>query len=236
MHLLLHRVRDRLVSQRTMLTNQLRAVLLERGLVFPKGRRKLELAIDALLLEVKPALAVRIQKLVADLREEWADIDKRITALDAEFLTRARADSATQRLMTIPGVGTLTATALVAAIDDAAAFRRARDLPAWLGLVPRQHTTGGKPKLLEISRRGNSYLRRLFIHGARAALPTLSKADTPTGAWLRGLLARTHANVVVVALAAKMARIAWATPRRSTTFTPRPEPAISRFPGAAAAA
>lgn len=138
--------------------------------------------------------------------------------------------------MTIPGVGTLTATALVAAIDDAAAFRRARDLPAWLGLVPRQHTTGGKPKLLGISRRGNSYLRRLFIHGARAALPTLSKTDTPTGAWLRGLLARAHANVVVVALAAKMARIAWATLRRSTTFTPRPEPAISRLPGATAAA
>jgi len=162
----LHRVRDRLVGLRTMLTNQLRAILLERGLVFPKGRRKLELAIDALLLEAQPALGVRMQKLIGDLREEWRGIDQRIGSLDTEFVARARADSATRRLMTIPGVGTLTATALVAAVDDAAAFRRARDLPAWLGLVPRQHTTGGKPKLLGISRRGNSYLRRLFIHGA----------------------------------------------------------------------
>ena len=125
--------------------------------------------------------------------------------------------------MTLPGVGTLTATALVAAVDDAAAFRRVRALPAWLGLVPRQHTTGGKPRLLGISRRGNSYLRRLFIHGARSVLPTLSKADRPTGAWLRALVSGAHANVVVVvALAAKMARIAWAMLRRSAEFTPEP--------------
>ena len=225
----LHRVRDRLVGLRTMLTNQLRAILLERGLVFPKGRRKLELAIDALLLETHPALGVRMQKLIGDLREEWRGIDQPIGSLDTEFVARARADSATRRLMTIPGVGTLTATALVAAVDDAAAFRRARDLPAWLGLVPRQHTTGGKPKLLGISRRGNSYLRRLFIHGARSALPTLSKTDTPTGAWLRALLSRAHANVVVVALAAKMARIAWAMLRRSTEFTPEPGLAMTRL-------
>ena len=114
----LHRVRDRLVSLRTMLTNQLRAILLERGLVFPKGRRKLELAIDALLLEVEPTLGVRIRQLVGDLREEWNELDQRIAALDTEFVTRARANSATRRLMTIPGIGTLTATALVAAVDD----------------------------------------------------------------------------------------------------------------------
>lgn len=203
---------------RTMLTNQLRAILLERGVVFPKGRRKLEIAIDRLLLDGEATLAGRIQELVRDLRGEWRDLDSRISSLDTEFMEMARADDATRRLMTIPGVGTLTATALVAAIDDAAAFQKARDLPAWLGLVPRQHTTGGKPKLMGISRRGNSYLRRLFIHGARAALPSLSKADTQMGEWLRGLSARAHYNVVVVALAAKLARIAWATLRRPTSY------------------
>lgn len=214
----LHRVRDRLVGMRTMLTNQLRAILLERGVVFPKGRRKLEIAIDRLLLDGEATLAGRIRELVRDLRGEWRDLDSRISSLDTEFMEMARADDATRRLMTIPGVGTLTATALVAAIDDAAAFQKARDLPAWLGLVPRQHTTGGKPKLMGISRRGNSYLRRLFIHGARAALPSLSKADTQMGEWLRGLSARAHYNVVVVALAAKLARIAWATLRRLTSY------------------
>ena len=103
------------------------------------------------------------------------ELDRRIAKLDREFAERAKSDEATRRLLTIPGIGNLTATALVAAIDDAAAFSIARDLPAWLGLVPRQHTTGGKPRLLGINRRGNTYLRQLFIHGARAALPNFIK-------------------------------------------------------------
>ena len=130
-----------------------------------------------------------------------------------------------------PGLGTgvgqlgpnTCARQVRAAIDDGSAFTRARDLPAWLGLVPKQHTTGGKPRLLGISRRGNAYLRQLFIHGARAAMPSLSKAENPTGAWLRGLLARAHPNVAVVALAAKLARFAWATLRRGTSFARQPE-------------
>ena len=120
--------------------------------------------------------------------------------------------------MTIPGVGVLSATALVAAIGDGAAFRRGRDLGAWLGLVPRQNSTGGKAKLLGISKRGNTYLRYLLIHGARAAMPSLSKSQTPLGEWLRGMSARAHHNVVVVALANKLARIAWASLRRERSF------------------
>jgi transposase len=112
----------------------------------------------------------------------------------------------------------LNATALVAAVGDASAFRRGRDLSAWLGLVPKQQTTGGKPKLLGISKRGNKYLRMLFIHGARAAMPTLAKSVTPIGAWLRGLLARTHRNIAIVALANKLARIAWAMLKRDRDF------------------
>jgi transposase len=219
----LHRVRSRLVGMRTTLINQLRAILLERGNVFPKGRRKLEVALTAFLADPRVSLAARIRTLIVEIRAEWASLDARIDALDREFVEVAREDEAARRLVTIPGVGPMTATALRAAIDDGSAFTRARDLPAWLGLVPKQHTTGGKPRLLGISRRGNAYLRQLFIHGARAAMPSMSKAENPTGMWLRGLLARAHPNVVVVALAAKLARIAWATLQRGTSFARQPE-------------
>jgi transposase len=114
----------------------------------------------------------------------------------------------------------LNATALVAAVGDARNFARGRDLAAWLGLVPRQATTGGKPRLLGISKRGSKYLRKMLIQGARAAMPALSKGDTRLGAWLRGLLTRAHGNIVVVALAAKMARIVWALLRNGQTFEP----------------
>jgi len=112
----------------------------------------------------------------------------------------------------------LNATALVAAIGNGETFARGRDLAAWLGLVPRQATTGGKPRLLGISKRGNKYLRKLLIHGARAAMPFLARSATALGAWLRGLLARAHPNTVVVALANKLARIVWAVLRHGREF------------------
>ena len=153
------------------------------------------------------------------MRAEWGDLDRRITALTQEFVTRARESQAAHRLTTIPGFGALNATALVAAIGTGEIFGRARDLAAWLGLVPRQATTGGKPRLLGITKRGNTYLRTLLIHGARAALPSLSESRTALGAWLRGLMARTHKNKVIVALAGKMARIAWAVLRSGESYT-----------------
>ena len=122
------------------------------------------------------------------MRAEWAELDRRIGAFDDEFAARAEADEAARRLATIPGIGVLNATALAAAIGDGAAFARGRDLAAWLGLVPRQATTGGRPKLLGISKRGNKYLRKLLIHGARSAMPSLLNGATPLGAWLRGLV------------------------------------------------
>jgi transposase len=215
----LHRVRSRLVRARTTLINQLRAILLERGHVIPKGPRALEQAL-AEIIASSDDVSGRVRRLVEEMREEWAALNQRIAGLNREFLERARADEAARRLVSIPGIGVLNATALVAAVGDAAVFRRGRDLAAWLGLVPRQHTTGGKPKLLGITKRGNTYLRVLFIHGARAALPWLAQAQTPLGAWLRGLLARAHRNVAVVALANKLARIAWATLRHGTRFEP----------------
>jgi transposase len=207
-----------LVGERTALINQLRAVLLERGIVVPQGRRKLERYVDALLAEEEIRLSPRTGLLVEDLRAEWRELDRRILAFDDEFVAQARTDETARRLTSIPGIGPLNATALTAAIGNARTFRRGRDLAAWLGLVPKQVTTGGKPKLLGISKRGNGYLRKMLIHGARAALPTLSKGETPLGAWLRGLLARAHVNTVVVALAAKLARTAWAVIRRGATF------------------
>jgi transposase len=203
----LHRARDRLVAERTALINQLRAFLLERGITVPQGRRKLEVFLEELEAKEQERLSPRTRLLVEDLRAEWRELDRRISSFDDEFAAQARADETARLLTSIPGIGSLNATALVAAIGNAASFGRGRDLAAWLGLVPQQMTTGGKPKLLGINKRGNVYLRKMLIHGARAALPTLSKRETPLGGWLRGLLARAHVNTVVVALAAKLARI-----------------------------
>jgi transposase len=214
----LHRVRDRLVAERTALINQLRAILLERGITVPQGRRRLEVHLETLLAEDRVPLSPRTRLLVEDQRAEWRELDWRIEAFDEEFAAAARSDEAARLLTTIPGIGPLNATALVAAIGRAATFGRGRDLAAWLGLVPRQMTTGGRPKLLGISKRGNVYLRKMLIHGARAALPTLLKGETPLGGWLRGLSARAHVNTVVVALAAKLARIICAVLRSGQKF------------------
>jgi len=206
----LHRGRERLVGDRTALINHLRALLLERGLIVAKGCAKLRSEVDEFLAGAAPELSTRIRVLVADLVEEWNRLDARIKAFDAEFVALARADPAMRRLSTVPGIGPINATALVAAVGDARAFGKGRDLAAWLGLVPRQATTGGKPRLLGISKRGNRYLRKNLVHGARAVLPKLAERDTPIGRRLRDLPARQHKNVVVVALANKLARICWA--------------------------
>jgi transposase len=213
----LHRVRDRLVGERTALINQLRAILLERGSTAPQGRRKLEQHLEG-LLDSEAALGPRMRLLIDDMRMEWLELDRRIAAFDNEFAARARNDADARRLATIPGIGVLNATALVAAVGNAQTFARGRDLAAWLGLVPRQITTGGKPRLVGITKRGNKYLRKLLIHGARSAMPTLSVSATPLGSWLRGLLARMHKNAAVVALANKLARIAWVVLRRGEEF------------------
>jgi transposase len=214
----LHRARDRLVGERTALINQLRAILLERGITVPQGRRRLEVYLDTLLAEDQVPLSPRTRLLVEDQRAEWRELDRRIEAFDEEFAAAARSDEAARLLTTIPGIGPLNATALVAAIGRAATFGRGRDLAAWLGLVARQMTTGGRPRLLGISKRGNVYLRKMLVHGARAALPTLLKGETGLGRWLRGLSARAHVNTVVVALAAKLARIICAVLRSGQKF------------------
>jgi transposase len=174
----LHRSRDRLVGERTALINQLRAILLERGIVAPQGKRKLEQFLIVLMDEQGGAgLSSRMILLIADARTQWAELYCRIAAFDAEFVGWAKENEEARRLTTIPGAGAIIASALVAAVGGGESFDRGRDLAAWLGLVPRQFTTGGKPKLLVISKRGNKYLRKQLIHGARAALPHTAERD-----------------------------------------------------------
>lgn len=206
----LHRVRTRLVIRRTALINQLRAILLERGVRLARGKAKLVKALPDILAQETTHLRPRIHLLIEELQAEWRGLDGRIRALDHELTSAARQDQAARRLIEVPGIGPLTATALVAAVSTAEGFRGGRDFSAWLGLVPRQATTGGKPKLLGITKRGNKYLRYLLVHGARAVIGRLSEQTTRLGRWLRKLLARAHPNVAVVALANKLARIAWA--------------------------
>ena len=217
----LHRARDQAVRERTSLMNQLRAVLLERGVIVPQGRARLRVRVTDILRQGTEALSSRIRLLIEDMLTRWRALDERISTFDSEFTIEAKQNEAARRLTSIPGIGPLNATALVAAVGDAETFTRGRDLAAWLGLVPRQATTGGKPRLLGITKRGSKYLRKMLIQGARAALPTLSRGNTRLGQWLRGLLARAHSNTVVVALAAKMARIVWALLRYGTSFEPR---------------
>src|SRR5271165_4949628 len=140
-------------------------------------------------------LSPRMILLVEDARTQWAELDRRIAAFDSEFVRWVKEDEDARRLTTIPGFGAIVASALVAAVGHAESFDRGRDLAAWLGLVPRQFTTGGKPKLMGISKRGNKYLRRQLIHGARAALPHGAERDTPLGRWAKGLMSRAHRNV-----------------------------------------
>ncbi len=217
---ILHRVRERLVNARTALTNQMRAILLERGIIVPKGRINLMRRVEGLMTG-DPALSARTRTLLGDLCDEWAGLDRRIKEYDDELAALTRDDVQARRLTTIPGIGVINATALIAAVGDGSAFAKGRDLAAWLGLTPRQHSTGGKAKLLGISKRGNRYLRKQLIHGARAAMPHLAAKPNQMGAWLQKMLTRAHPNVVVVALAAKLARIAWAVLRHGESFDRR---------------
>jgi transposase len=213
----LHRWRQRLIARRTSLINQMRAFLLERGITVAQGPKILQRRLPEILADDDNGLSPRLRRLVEDMATEHRELDKRIAEIDAEFETISRKDDACQRLREVPGIGPLISTAMVAAVGNGAAFTKGRDLAAWLGLTPREHTTGGRQRLLGISKRGNAYLRTQLIHGARGALASLAKRQDALGEWLARLLSRVHRNVAVVALANKLARIAWAVlsgPRR----------------------
>lgn len=206
----IHRVRDRLIERRTSVINQFRAFLLERGIVFRSGRQHLFKALSSLLAEAELKMSPIMFRLLAIMVDEWRQIEVDIEKLDREIACIAARDAACQRLLAVPGVGPLTATAMIAAVGNGAAFSKGRQFAAWLGLVPKQATTGGKPKLLGISKRGNEYLRRLFVSGARSVMARANRSRLRFGDWLSKLESRAHSNVVNVALANKIARIAWA--------------------------
>lgn len=214
----LHRIRERLVERRTGLINQMRGFMLERGITFAKGPAKLRQQMPAILEDAESNLTPRMRALLNGLWMEWRQLDYEIHVADEDIERIACGDENCKRLRQIPGVGAIVSTAMVAAIGNGAAFQRGREFAAWLGLVPRQHSTGDKTILGRISKRGNSYLRRMFIHGARAWL-LRAKCDPGTfGNWVRQLQARTARNKVVVAVANKLARVAWAVLFSGTSY------------------
>jgi transposase len=216
----LHRWRQRLIVRRTALINQMRAFLLERGIVVAQGPKALRRRLAEILADDGNRLSPRIRRLIEEMGNEHRDLDERIAAIDVELATISREDDACRRLREVPGIGPLIATAMVAAVGNGAAFTRGRDLAAWLGLAPRECTTGGRQRLLGISKRGNTYLRTQLIHGARSVLASLIKRQNALGQWLARLLTRVHRNVAVVALANKLARIAWAVLSGARRFEP----------------
>jgi transposase len=216
----LHRVRERWVMRRTAVVNQIRSLLLERGITVPKGRCHLEALLPAILTGTETKLSGVVRLLVAQLKLELDQLAARLEEADALIEQTARENEACRRLDAIPGIGPVTATALLAAIGNGAAFRKGREFAAWVGLVPREHSTGGKQKLLGISKRGNSYLRKLFVQGARAVLQFKEKQSSGLRAWLANVSSRTHYNVVGVALANKLARIAWAVLAKDEVYRP----------------
>jgi transposase len=219
----LHRVRDRLMTRRTALINQIRAFLLERGIVFAKSPIRLREALPEVLENVNENLTPRMRNLVAMLWSEWKDLELQIVQMNDEVERIASSDAACRRLRQIPGIGPLVATAIVASIGNGAAFRKGREFAAWMGLLPKQHSTGGKARLYGISKRGNSYLRKILIHGARAVVLRSKRDRIAMGAWMTSLETRAPRNVLIVATAHKLARIAWAVLSTGQDYRAVPE-------------
>jgi transposase len=216
----LHRVRDRRVQRRTALINQIRGFLLERGITFAKGRVNLRHHMPAILEDAEHNLTPRLRNLLQHLWQEWKQLQTDIEAVSEQIELICSQDAACQRLRQIPGVGPLVATATVAAIGNGAAFHKGREFAAFLGLIPRQHSTGGKANLGRISKRGNPYLRRMFVHGARAVLLRVKYDTGGFGRWVHQLAARTTRNKVIVAIANQLARIAWAVLSKGVDYQP----------------
>lgn len=219
----LHRVRARVVRHRTAVINQIRALLLERGIAVRQGYHHLRTALPEILSRHTDLLSPRMVRVIAELSGDWRHLDERLDGVTREIEALAKADEACRRLMTVPGIGPIIASAMVSAIGDGAAFGRGRDFAAWLGLVPRQISTGDRTVLGRISKRGNTYLRTLFIRGARVIL--LRPANWPKhsfGPWLEAASRRMHRNVLAVALANKLARIAWSVLAGERRYEARP--------------
>jgi transposase len=214
-----HRVRSRLVSRRTATINQIRAFLIEQGIAVRAGPRALRNSLFAILENRKDEISPRMAKLILGLYEDWCYLDERLETVTGEIEKLSQVEAACQRLMSVPGIGPLISTALVAAIGTGEAFDRGRDFGAWLGLVPRQYSTGGRSVLGRISKRGSKYLRTLLIQAAKVLLMRPHNWSRYSfGAWLEAASERLHPNKLAVALANKLARIAWSVLRYDKAF------------------
>ena len=215
----LHRVRERLVSQRTGIINQIRAFLLERGIAVRQGLRVLRAELPNILAMPPDVLSPRMVHLVEDLAYDWRRLDERVEGLSNEIETIARQDAGCERLMSVPGIGPIISSAMVAAIGAGDVFAKGRDFAAWLGLVPKQTSTGNRTILGKISRRGNRYLRVLFVQAAWVVLikPKIWERHG-LKPWIEAARKRLHRNVLAIALANKLARIAWAVLAKGRDF------------------
>ena len=217
----LHRVRERLVSQRTGIINQIRAFLLERGIAVRQGQRFLRTELPRILAAPPDVLSPRMVRLIEGLTEDWRRLDQRIEDLSSEIEELANSDPACVRLMSIPGIGPIISSAMVAAIGTGDGFSKGRDFAAWLGLVPKQISTGDRTILGSISKRGNRYLRVLFVQAAWVTLVKVSPSRWQGHGlkpWIEAAKKRLHHNVLAIALANKLARIAWSVLARGRGF------------------
>jgi transposase len=215
----LHRVRERLVSQRTGIINQIRAFLLERGIAVRQGQRFLRAQLPAILAAPPDVLSPRMVRVIEDLAADWRRLDERIEDLSREITTLAGQDAGCERVMSVPGIGPIISSAMVAAIGTGDSFSKGRDFAAWLGLVPKQISTGDRTILGKISKRGNRYLRVLFVQAAWVVLiKPQSWERHGLKAWIEAAKRRLHHNVLAIALANKLARIAWSVLARGRTF------------------
>jgi transposase len=216
--LMLHRARELLVRQRTMLINAIRGHCAEFGVVVAQGASKVSALIEMIEDHQDERLPALAREALGSLVGQLRMVQTQILGLEKKLLAWHRANEASRRLETIPGVGVITATALVVTIGDASQFHSGRQLAAWFGLVPRQYSSGGKERLGRISKRGDGYLRKLLVHGARTVLLSSRRQKERRSPWQEALLARRPTNVVLVAMANKTARVVWAMLSRGETF------------------
>lgn len=216
----MHRVRSELISQRTAKANQIRGLVGEYGLVAPVGIAQLRRALPGWLEDADNGLTHVFRALLWGLYEDLQQLDNRVEDVDEQIAESVRSCPVAKRLMELRGVGPLTASALSVALGDGKSFGKGRDFAASLGLTPKQHSTGGKDRLLGISKRGDGYLRTLLVHGARAVLRHAANRDDALSCWLKELSSRKHSNVVTVALANKTARVAWAMVFKNAHYDP----------------
>ena len=208
--LALHRARQGFVKARTAQANQIRGLLAEYGIIIPQGIVHIGKRLPEILEDGENGLPGTFRQLIDRLGNHLKELDKQVNELEVQIQTWHRENAASKKLAQIPGLGPIAASALVASIGDAKNFENGRQLAAWLGRVPRQNSSGGKPTLLGISKRGDTYLRTLLIHGARAVIRVAERKAAHAGSWLAGVMARRDKNVAAVALANKNARIVWA--------------------------